>query len=489
MWLVTMNPPDKQARTHVWKKFLGAVQGPLDSIYATGKSWRVSSLRTVLPDHQLADETGIQNKTMTVPKRQREKSLVSVSPQRAVSRHPASEDRIPTNPLPQLTPDIIWKFNKIAEYRKKLETLNRKSQKWQILYSARKEKVLQLQEELTHMAKPFDADSASVRSIERRLEESTAAYKKSDQKMASLRTSLWTYENNIKHSVSRLEKSLRELLSDTGHLQDQLSGPDTSDDGSTRSTKRARTKAESVEALPPPDPEAEEKREAIVLLRVARAHCREIEADFENRSELYIEELEAWKADVAAGRLDTSRTEFDIKWCRDYGDLGLDLAEAENARSTAERRVQILHALPISYSQTSKFADDPEDEAGLQEEAERALATLDASKIEAWLRNIDEAQSPVDQLTKFEADDWDVQSLQFGEGCSGIAEYWVKPRVRYWNLLREEHWKATKRSLHDSDFPLPSDKNSTTTIDAAVAEKTVSPSELQELASFVQGDS
>ena len=238
-----MNPPDKQARTHVWKRFLSAVQGPLDSIYATGKSWRVSSLRTVLPDDQLADETGIQNKTMTAPKRQREKSLGSVSPQRAVAQHPAPEDRIPSNLLPQLTPNIVWKINKIAEYRKKLEMLNRKSQKWQILYSARKEKVLQLQEELSHMATPLDADSASVRSIERRLEESTAAYKKSDQKLTSLRTSLWTYESNIKHSVNRLENSLRELLSEKGLLQDQLSEPDTSDDGSTRSTKPSSDKS------------------------------------------------------------------------------------------------------------------------------------------------------------------------------------------------------------------------------------------------------
>ena len=185
--------------------------------------------------------------------------------------------------------------------------------------------------------------------------------------------------------------------------------------------------------------------------------------------------------------LTTSRTEFDVQWCLNYGDLGLDLHEAERAHSIAARRVKKLHALPISYSQTSKFADDPEDEAGLQEETERALATLDASKIEAWLRNIDDVQSPVDQLTELEADDWDIQSLQFGEGCSGIAEYWVGPRLKFWNLLREQHWQTMKSSLH-GDFPLPSDNNSTTTIDAAVAEKAVSPSELQELASFVQGD-
>ena len=109
-----------------------------------------------------------------------------------------------------------------------------------------------------------------------------------------------------------------------------------------------------MEALPPLD---EKKREAIVRLREIRAHCREIEADFENRSELYQVNLESWKEDVAAGKLDTSRTEFDIRWCRNYGDLGLDLHEAEMARSQAALAVMRLNALPIAYSQTSKFAE------------------------------------------------------------------------------------------------------------------------------------
>ena len=463
-----MNTPDKQARSHVWRRFLDAVQGPLNSIYATGKTWRVSSLRTALPDHQLADETETQNKTMAVPKRQREKSSTCESPQRTASQHPEPDDSTPRDTLPQLTPDIVWRIRKIAEYRKKLEMLNRKSQKWQILYNTREENVLQLEEELTRRAEPLDADSTSVKSTKRRLEKSRAAYEESGQKMTSLRGSLWAYESNIEFALAELENPLRKLLSDRGLLQDQLSEPDTSEHGSTRSTKRARTKADSLDGPPSPDPEAEKKREAIALLRKTQARRHEIEADFENRSELYKDDLERWKEHVAAGRLEMSRTEFDIQWCRDYGDLGLDLAEAEMARSQAAIAVLKLNALPIAYSQTSKFPDDPEDEAGLQREAERAMATLDVGKVEDWLRSLDEAPSPVDQSIEVEADDWDVQSLQFGEGCSGIADNWVKIRVKHWDMVRAYLWNETKSNLH-GDSALPSDK-STTQVDPTVVQ-------------------
>jgi hypothetical protein len=456
-----MTPSGTQAQTAVWKNFVGAVQGSLDGMYATGNKRRDSSLRIISPTRQPADETPVPGTIITAQKRRREGSAKSTISNRTalqdidpVSTPTASRVEPDAATLPPVTEEIVQNMQNIAKYRKKTELLQKKEQKWDLIYEKRRARVSRLEEELDQLATSVDADSEDLKNIERQLHQSRMAREASDDKLRSLRGSLMAFQNNAKFAVVRLEDDLAQILSERGLLNDRFSDSEESEHETITSTKRPRTDTSSVERLPSPDPEAEKKRDAVVLLREKRALVQGIEADFENRSELYRDGLQRWQGLLTAGDFDMTRTELDVQWCRNYGNLGLDLWEAEIARSRAAVDVMRLNALPISYSQTSKFADDPEDAAGLEGEAERAMATLDHSKIEDWLRGIEE-QRPTDQSIELGADDWDVQSLGFGESCSGIADGWVKIRLQRWDMIREQLWNETKGGM-DGDSALPS---------------------------------
>lgn len=476
-----MTPSGTRSQKAVWKRVVGAVQGSLDGIYATGNNWRTSSLRMMLPNRRPADEAPVPGTIMKAQKRRREGSAKSATSNRTA---PQDVDPVPTPRarrtesdavlLPPVTEEIVLNMQNIARYRKKTELLQDKEERWELIYEKRRGRVSRLEEELDQLATSVDADPEVLRNIERQLDQSQMAHEASDEKLRSLRGSLMAFRNNAKFAVVRLEYDLAQILSERGLLNDRFSDSEESEHETVSSTKRPRSDTSSVEKLPSPDPEAERKRDAVVLLREKRALVQGLEADFENRSELYRDGLQRWHGLLAAGDFDMTRTELDLQWCRNYGNLGLDLWEAEIARSRAAVDVMRLNALPISYSQKSKFADDPEDAAGLEDEAARAMATLDPSKIEDWLRGIEE-QSPTDQSIELEADDWDVQSLQFGESCSGMADGWIKIRLQRWDMIREKLWNETKGGM-DGDSALPSG-NFVIEVDPATSQRAAQVSE------------
>jgi hypothetical protein len=152
---------------------------------------------------------------------------------------------------------------------------------------------------------------------------------------------------------------------------------------------------------------------------------------------LYKKNLEEWKCKAKAGLGFNTRTELDLGHLLYFGELARDLHNAEIARSVAAYEIMRLKALPTASSQALKFNDEPQDAEGLEDEAEQAIAMLDASNVNAWLHCLEE-ESSAEQRPEVEPDDWDVRSLQFGENCIGIAEGWIKIRLNRWNGIRDE---------------------------------------------------
>lgn len=183
------------------------------------------------------------------------------------------------------------------------------------------------------------------------------------------------------------------------------------------------------------DTTREQMQKAMSLLEATKENVRAVGMRFRQLDRL----CEAQRRDFEDGMVpewrDMTRTEFDLEQLALKMDLTRELVEAERAYSDAGR-----FAVEVGYSrddsnQSCHFVDDPEDGACSGDRYATFVEEKGTDSIEAWREGIAAtfSTSPVSA----QGDDWDVDSVNFGEGCSTHADEWYKPKIERWEDERE----------------------------------------------------
>lgn len=442
-----------------------AVRDSIGGLNTRGLNWRKPSASTVLHPPESSD--GLFASTAeAMPKRARE---LSAAEEVGHSGDYITSDSVKTFTRTladdggdvRITSSIIEEMQKLARYRKKLEILQGRKSRLEELSASREQILSHLEQASDELASADAPETDAVSAGGRALETARFSCDESAHQIDLVEKRIKVFELNIAFSRDNIEETLGQLLSGRGLFGTTVTNTESSQHSSIRSSKRPRVDSGSIDRLAESDSDEDKKRAALAKLHETEAQYREAQYRFGSRSELYRDALEQWQQQTTAGVGSMTRTDFDVEYCIRYGDLGLDLIEAEANRSKAALEVMELNARPITLSQTSKFADDPSDAEELRKEAEHAMSMLDVGKVEAWLQTVQEDE-PTEQQTEVEADDWEAQSLQYGESCNGVAEPWTKLRLKRWNGAREARWVAMREELQgvaalpDREIALPS---------------------------------
>ena len=275
--------------------------------------------------------------------------------------------------------------------------------------------------------------------------------KKLDSLKVSLAEDLSNHKSNLLYFRERLEDEIWLALVQSGQVR-----PDDgiSDSGSSPHGQCMEDSCHSIDShhdvvARQNDPDAgqdcamnddsditrEQMRKAMSLLEATKDNVRAVGMRFRQLDRL----CEAQRRDFEDGMVpewrDMTRTEFDLEQLALRMDLTRELVEAEKAYSDAGR-----FAVEVGYgrddsNQSCHFVDDPEDGACSGDRYATFVEEKGMDFIEAWREGITGtiSTSPVSA----QGDDWDVDSVNFGEGCSTHADEWYKTKIERWEDERE----------------------------------------------------
>jgi hypothetical protein len=484
-----MSVPPVQPQISLMKRLVGVVRESVSGLNTGGGSWRKPSA-IAGPDLR-GHSDGLSVSTAGVmPKRARgigtsdearQDGIESITACGKTSARASPDDLLDV----RITSGIIEEMQKLAKYRLKIEKLHRRKSRIEQLAATREQVLSRLEHEVDQLASAEVSPSEATGETEKALEEARILYDESAHHIDLLEKRIGVFELNVAFARETVEDELGHLLSGRGLFEAAVTETESSHCSSTRSSKRPRMEDDTIYRPSESDPDADKKQAALAKLHETEAQYREAQHRFGNRSELYKDMLQEWQQHNAAGEYGMTRTGFDVEFCILYGDLGIDVIEAEANRSKAALNVMRLNARPITQSQTSKFADHPADAEGLLKEAEHAIQTLDVSKVQSWLQSVEEDE-PAEQHVEVDADEWEARSLRYGESCNGVAEPWTKLRLKRWDAARQARWVAMREELQRTAV-LPDDGSGQRRASTFVIEVDPTTTEVPALISEMQG--
>ncbi|KAF7503010.1 hypothetical protein GJ744_004717 [Endocarpon pusillum] len=183
------------------------------------------------------------------------------------------------------------------------------------------------------------------------------------------------------------------------------------------------------------DTTIEQMRKAMSLLEATKNNVRDVGMRFRQLDRLCEAQRRDFEDGIVPEWQDMTRTEFDLEQLALRMDLTRELVEAEKAYSDAGR-----FAVEVGYSrddsnQSCHFVDDPDDGACSGDRYVTLVEEKGMDFIESWRKGI--AATISTSPGSAQGDDWDVDSVNFGEGCSTHADEWYKPKIERWEDERE----------------------------------------------------
>lgn len=132
---------------------------------------------------------------------------------------------------------------------------------------------------------------------------------------------------------------------------------------------------------------------------------------------------------------DMSRTEFDLEELLHRVGRTKELIQAEKAYSEAGRLAVEVGLVREDSEQSCHFLDDASDGRFSGDRCEIFLEPKKMDSIESWRQRIETPHS--ETFDHGEGDDWEVDSVQFGEGCSTHADEGSKKKIVCFEDSRE----------------------------------------------------
>lgn len=141
---------------------------------------------------------------------------------------------------------------------------------------------------------------------------------------------------------------------------------------------------------------------------------------------------------------DLSRTEFDLEQLTKKIELTKELIQAEQAYSEAGRYAVEVGFVREDSHQSCHFLEDADDGACSGDMRETFIEPKQMNFIETWRENIGSPCS--ERSAHSQGDRWEVDSVNFGEGCSTHADEWSKKRIDRFEESRQMQREEMHRS-------------------------------------------
>jgi hypothetical protein len=182
------------------------------------------------------------------------------------------------------------------------------------------------------------------------------------------------------------------------------------------------------------DADRDPTQKAMSLLDVTKEELQVASMSFYQYDRLCKEQRQEFEADMVPEWRGMSRTEFDLEQLSRRIDLTRELVRAERAYSEAGRYAVEVGLMREDSDQSCHFVEYPDDGACSGDRYAVIVEEKDTSSIEAWVEGFPPtfSTSPVSA----QGDEWDVDSVRFGEGCSTHADEWNKPKINRMEQLR-----------------------------------------------------
>jgi hypothetical protein len=183
------------------------------------------------------------------------------------------------------------------------------------------------------------------------------------------------------------------------------------------------------------DADRDPTQKAMSLLYVTKEELQNTSRSFYQLDRLCKEQRQEFESNLVPEWRGMSKTEFDLEQLAQRIELTKELVRAERAYSEAGRYAVEVGLIREDSDQSCHFVDYPDDGACSGDRYAVVVEVQDTSSIEAWLEGFSPAfsTSPVSA----HGDEWEVDSVRFGEGCSTHADEWNKPKIVRMEQLRE----------------------------------------------------
>jgi hypothetical protein len=182
------------------------------------------------------------------------------------------------------------------------------------------------------------------------------------------------------------------------------------------------------------DPAPDPTQKAMSLLYVTKEELQAASRSFWQLDKLCQEQRREFESNMVSDWHGMSKTEFDLEQLAQRIELTRELIRVERAYSDAGRYAVEVGLLREDSDQSCHFVEYPDDGACSGDRYAMFVEEKDTTLIETWLEGFPSTFSP--SPVSATGDEWEVDSIRFGEGCSTHADEWNKPRIERMEQLR-----------------------------------------------------
>jgi hypothetical protein len=331
----------------------------------------------------------------------------------------------------ELTDTLVWQLNtilhcqnSISYYIKRIETVEN-----------RRLELITMTDEFQELIQGSE-DEEEQTALRGSLENAQQMGQEADQELADLDGRLQHWTEKMQMPSFQMFLDLKRVMVKNNLLEDF---PDSSDVGQPATDEMDINNNEPVyNERPTPTPSEAARRDWAIAQDAARELVNEREyqlqdarakvEDFSNYYEAELRTFNEWKAE---GRLDSTKTEFDVSLLQGAQIATGALIQAEQELEAAREHARELGVVSSEFDQESGFLDYADD--GYRESMEADIAAhVDRGRIERWM---DEEKDGEGEAT--ECDNWDSKSVDFGDSISVVAEGKERKRIDRWRSMCE----------------------------------------------------
>jgi hypothetical protein len=331
----------------------------------------------------------------------------------------------------ELTDTLVWQLNTILRcqnsityYTKRVETVEN-----------RRLELITMTDEFNELIQGSE-DEEEQASLRGSLESAQQMGREADEELVHLDARLQHWTEKMEMPSFQMFLDLGRVMAANNLLEDF---PEPSDVGEPTADEMDIDDNEPVyNERPSPTPSEVARRDwadgqdaARELVNEREYQLQDAVLKVENFGDYYEAELRMFQEGKAEGRIETTKTDFDVCLLHQAQVATGALIQAEQEFEAAKEHARGLGVVSSEFDQESGFLNYADD--GYRESMEADIAAhVDRGRIEKWM---DEENDKQDQSP--DCDNWDSESVGFGDSISVVAEGKGRKRIDRWRSICE----------------------------------------------------